>query len=79
MVDAEAVAACFNLSPEDIWDDYPIQWVSTGLESVTVSGRALKWGGLLRCTRTRRATRRACTPSASRRARRCGSCERCKS
>lgn len=46
-VDAKSVAACFNLTPEDIRDDYPIHWVSTGLESVIVPLRSL--GALARC------------------------------
>ena len=47
VIDAEAVAACFNLSVEDIRDDYPIQWVSTGLESVIVPLKSLE--ALARC------------------------------
>jgi len=32
----EAVAAGVSIQPEDIRDDYPVQWVSTGLEAVIV-------------------------------------------
>lgn len=36
VIDTAAVADCFHLAPEDIRGDYPIQLVSTGLESVIV-------------------------------------------
>lgn len=36
MVDKREIAEVFGLDAESIRDDYPIQWVSTGLESVIV-------------------------------------------
>ena len=46
-VDAPSVAACFHLSPEDIRDDLPIQWVSTGLGTVVIPLKSLD--ALARC------------------------------
>ena len=40
-VDAESLASCFRLTAEDIREDYPVQWVSTGLESVIVPLKSL--------------------------------------
>lgn len=41
VVDAADVAECFHLAPEDIRGDYPVQLVSTGLESVIVPLKSL--------------------------------------
>jgi trans-2,3-dihydro-3-hydroxyanthranilate isomerase len=35
-VDKHDIAQVFGISPEDIRDEYPVQWVSTGLESVSI-------------------------------------------
>ena len=48
IVNPMSVAACFNLALEDIRDDYPVQWVSTGLESVIVPLKSLD--ALARCS-----------------------------
>lgn len=32
----ESVAGVLSISPDDIRDDYPVQWVSTGLEAIIV-------------------------------------------
>ncbi|MBO6041414.1 MAG: PhzF family phenazine biosynthesis protein [Oscillospiraceae bacterium] len=32
----EEIAAVYGITPDDIRDDFPIQWVSTGLESVII-------------------------------------------
>lgn len=36
IIDKSEIADIYNLSPDDIRDDFPIQWVSTGLEAVIV-------------------------------------------
>lgn len=41
VVDPAAVARCFHIAPEDIREDYPVQWVSTGLPAVLVPLKSL--------------------------------------
>lgn len=41
ILDAESVAGALSLTADDIRNDYPVQWVSTGLEAVIVPLKSL--------------------------------------
>lgn len=44
-IEKETIADIYGISPDDISDEYPVQWVSTGLEAVIIplkNRRALK-------------------------------------
>ena len=47
VIEKKAAAAAVSIAPEDIRDDYPVQWVSTGLEAVIVPLKSLD--ALVRC------------------------------
>ena len=36
IIDKDEIAEIFGIDPDEIRDDYPVQWVSTGLESVII-------------------------------------------